>query len=347
MFWLTVNGPQAFHTSTLSPRFEMTRPNLFHYATKELSQDAVLAWLIAWADPKNAQFSAGLHALGASILHEFFRLNKKVMPVINSLTIKRQHKNIDLVVRINDEWTICIEDKVGSTEHNDQLVRYPNAISSEGVPVEKCLLVYVQTHEQSSYKAVEEAGYFRFTRADFLRLFKESSPDVLTDSIARDFRNWLLQLEDDFNSWKLPFPDWEKARTWQGFYSELQRKTIGGDWGPVSNPRGGFQGFWWGIANSEGVPYLQLEEGKLCFKLTKSNDQSPDLAHQLQQKLIKIGGHNELDVCKTTIRGATMTVAQFNGDYRMLCDGRLDLDATVERLRLAEKVLSQAWAALS
>ena len=27
----------------------MCRPNLFDYATKELSQDAVICWLIAWA----------------------------------------------------------------------------------------------------------------------------------------------------------------------------------------------------------------------------------------------------------------------------------------------------------
>ena len=27
----------------------MTPPNIFDYATKELSQDAVICWLIAWA----------------------------------------------------------------------------------------------------------------------------------------------------------------------------------------------------------------------------------------------------------------------------------------------------------
>ena len=33
----------------------MLRPNLVDYATKELSQDAVVCWLIAWAhrDPAN------------------------------------------------------------------------------------------------------------------------------------------------------------------------------------------------------------------------------------------------------------------------------------------------------
>ncbi len=28
------------------------KPNLFSLATKELSQDAFLAWLLQWADPK-------------------------------------------------------------------------------------------------------------------------------------------------------------------------------------------------------------------------------------------------------------------------------------------------------
>ena len=28
-------------------------PNLPHYATKELSQDAMICWLIDWANPRN------------------------------------------------------------------------------------------------------------------------------------------------------------------------------------------------------------------------------------------------------------------------------------------------------
>ncbi len=40
-------------------------PNIFQFATKELSQDAVLGWLCAWADSKYKQEDAPeLHELG-------------------------------------------------------------------------------------------------------------------------------------------------------------------------------------------------------------------------------------------------------------------------------------------
>lgn len=31
-------------------------PNLFHYASSELSQDAFLLWLLEWANPANAEY---------------------------------------------------------------------------------------------------------------------------------------------------------------------------------------------------------------------------------------------------------------------------------------------------
>lgn len=37
------------------------RPNLFTYATSELSQDAFICWLAAWADPKFKDADPALH----------------------------------------------------------------------------------------------------------------------------------------------------------------------------------------------------------------------------------------------------------------------------------------------
>lgn len=39
----------------------MRKPNLFTYATSELSQDAVLCWLFSWADPKQSREDEALH----------------------------------------------------------------------------------------------------------------------------------------------------------------------------------------------------------------------------------------------------------------------------------------------
>jgi hypothetical protein len=41
----------------------MAAPNLFHYATSELSQDAFICWLLDWANPDNKEKDEALCAL--------------------------------------------------------------------------------------------------------------------------------------------------------------------------------------------------------------------------------------------------------------------------------------------
>ena len=55
---------------------------------------------------------------------------------------------------------MCIEDKVGSTEHSDQLERYRRTLLEEGYAAGNIIPIYVQTYEQSTYLNVEKAGYF-------------------------------------------------------------------------------------------------------------------------------------------------------------------------------------------
>ena len=45
-----------------SPAMENAEiPNIFSFATSELSQDAMFAWLLSWADPQYRQYDANLH----------------------------------------------------------------------------------------------------------------------------------------------------------------------------------------------------------------------------------------------------------------------------------------------
>lgn len=46
----------------------MKGPNIFSYATSELSQDAMIAWLAAWADPGFAKIDYALHSCGINLL---------------------------------------------------------------------------------------------------------------------------------------------------------------------------------------------------------------------------------------------------------------------------------------
>jgi hypothetical protein len=52
------------------------------------------------------------------------------------------------------------------------------------------------------------------------------------------------------------------------FYEELKENGIEGNYGYVPNRNGGFFGFWWcGKGDEKCQQYLQLEEGKLSFKI--------------------------------------------------------------------------------
>ena len=111
-----------------------SRPNIFEYATKELSQDAVICWLLAWADTKAASHPADeqLHQLGRRFLEALFDkwrdwpvdLGDEV-----SVEICRQERNIDVLAHINDRYVLLIEDKRGTGAHDDQLQRYWKAVA--------------------------------------------------------------------------------------------------------------------------------------------------------------------------------------------------------------------------
>ena len=108
----------------------MSAPNLFSFATSELSQDAVLAWLLAWADPVHKKES--MHAVGSAFLGSLLALaaDEHVRSeAVTSVNVRRQAGRVDVRA---DVWlsgvdrpvAVLIEDKVLTGVHDDQLNRY-------------------------------------------------------------------------------------------------------------------------------------------------------------------------------------------------------------------------------
>lgn len=109
------------------------KPNLFHYATSERSQDAVLCWMAAWANPQAAQHDPLLHELGKSFLAMLFRKHNRSMPEIRSqIEVELQRKGIDILVTIDSSLVVCIEDKAGTVERSQQLECYLEVLRSKG-----------------------------------------------------------------------------------------------------------------------------------------------------------------------------------------------------------------------
>ena len=81
-------------------------PNIFDFATSELSQDAFLCWLAQWADPRFKQDNLLLHDLGKQFLYDCLsKHNKMIETPFTKVEIKRQFKNSDILISINEK--IC------------------------------------------------------------------------------------------------------------------------------------------------------------------------------------------------------------------------------------------------
>jgi hypothetical protein len=56
------------------------RPNLFHHATSELSQDAVLCWLLSWTKPEHSADRPDLHQVGTDLLNLIYQRAQVPLP---------------------------------------------------------------------------------------------------------------------------------------------------------------------------------------------------------------------------------------------------------------------------
>ena len=321
----------------------MTTPNLFKFATSELSQDAFICWLLSWADQDyqtGSDMHRALNRLATSVLALFFKKAGKSLPSrIDKVVVKRQVSNIDVLCIVNDTYCVLIEDKVGSLQHSDQLVRYKQFMlngHAQTFTEDKIIPIYLQTHDQSNYKAVLKDGFYPVTRQDLLDLFNSEQNAALQESdIYSDYHNHLQSIEEAVQSFKSkPVNEWKK-RAWIGFFQYLQSYLGEGNWGYVANPSGGFMGFWGlghRVENNIDI-YLQIEQEKICFKMSVPAKEGRSKIRNEFYKLFKIEASDfDLKVTKPKRFGSGrhMTFAVLDTD---IFDGKSSIDLQqVDRL---------------
>ena len=343
------------------------KPNIFNYATKELSQDAVICWLLDWAGRQDAQDEEdkALRKCGRRFVEALLDEHGASLDGdIKKIEIRQQDKSIDVLARINDRQVLLIEDKTSTGDHSGQLKRYYDAVvegkTGLGEVSEKTLYpIFFKTGNQSraEEKRIEESvetgrSYKVFNRKEFLE--KALNDYEGSNSILLDFRAYLQAWEDDANSFK----DWKEGErtkwswnAWQGFFKRLERelKNCWG-WGYVPNPQGGFLGLWWNDCPiTEGSVYLQLEivtgkpdVQKLCFKVAVRNKEDRGAMKDKWRKLVRDAGGDAIELPRTR-SGWTMTIALWKESWLAFdSEGGLDKEATVANLKEAEAVLAKA-----
>jgi len=322
-----------------------TNPNIFYFASTELSQDAFLCWLLSWANADYAGSEPGLHECALRLIHSLIEKHGVSPPErIEKIEVHKQYYNIDVLCVVNDEIVILIEDKTDSAQHSGQLARYFKFAESQ-FSSHRILPIYFKTGDQSDYTEIVQDGYQVFSRQEFLRVLNAGLAGKINNAIFQDYREYLQSISDAVDSYEVqPIQDWGWS-AWDGFFMKLQKELGTGDWDYVNNAGGGFKGFWWNWQPQENCEiYIQLEESKLCFKVEVSDPENRSSVRNFwHEEIMKSHEGYDLEVIRPARFGSgnIMTFAVLKSDYRDADDqGVLNLDTTIKTLRKAEMLLN-------
>lgn len=126
----------------------MKAPNIFEFATKELSQDAFLCWLFSFADKKYKKSEyEQLHQLATKFIQRLVN-NEKLK--IESIKVRKQIHKIDIWVEVNDDTLLIIEDKTDSKAGKNQLEKYYEVATKE-CPNRDISAIYFKTGNESEH----------------------------------------------------------------------------------------------------------------------------------------------------------------------------------------------------
>lgn len=235
-----------------------TIPNLFSFATSELSQDAFFAWLMSWADPFYEKFDDSLHVVAQNFIRlllddEKFETKK--------ISIKSQSNNIDLLAEINNDTILIIEDKIDTSVHDDQLNRYRKIVEEE-YKTKELKFSYIKIIDEPNLvkKNIESKERYKYiSRRDLIDCLNTYKGE---NQILKDYLEHISKIEEATQVYKTkPISEWGWDG-WKGFYKALEDAVNykEPEWGYVPNATGGFLGFWWYFTDiPEGKIYLQFE----------------------------------------------------------------------------------------
>jgi len=332
-------------------------PNLFDFATSELSHDAFIAWLLSWADPsfKDQQ----LHTFSQAVLFDFIEITGKNIPDVQKVDVKTQYRNIDVLVLLTDEsgqrWVVIVENKMHTREHSDQLNRYREDIHKdeklEDITDSHILGIYYKMWEQSDMGRVKKSEFFHFGRGHMLKLLEENYKSGTSDIVDQYFQYLSgIQLELDAFQ-KKAVKDWNSTQ-WTGLYTKLKEELNDGDFGYIPNRSGGFMGYWFGGCDidADANIYVQSEQDKLCFKIYVGKKEDRQSAKWFwHDAVIKAGKSIGLEIVKPKVMrtGQWFTIGVLNTDddkpwMKTDDENIVQLPETIEIARKATQVVKKA-----
>ena len=334
-----------------------TKPNLFNYATSELSQDAFLLWLCEWANEEHASINKELNTCAKDFIKNVLCkdiLGKCLLEEeIETVEIFKQQYKIDVSLLVNSKYFIIIEDKTYTSEHSKQLERYKEAAEKHCLENkhEKLICVYLKNtfQSQASLKTMIDNGWTPVMRKKLVEFFKKH--ETIENDILSDYIKHLFDINDSIESFKTTkIEEWHSSN-YIGLYEELEEEfekrnlpsVVG--WGYNATPQGGFWGLYWNWVilenNIGGAIYLQIEQSKLCIRLDVASTEDKEIRNNIRNKVIAIidekskeDKYKDLNLSQRYIKTAPsgyMTIAHTEV-ANWLGTGEFCMDKVIERL---------------
>lgn len=192
------------------------RPNLFDYATSELSQDAFICWLVACA----AEAAGDLQKCGLEFVRTLFRtgaanrtggvpvlgpdgepaLHDGPCDVSDVSCPSPQHNKIDVYFQAKVDGkrvSFIIEDKKDGSMHSNQLARYLKLAITNKKEEDLIKPVYFKTgYVFSDERDIVEQNNYSVLRAEDLKRFLEGQDATREDEILRQYAEYLAALTE-------------------------------------------------------------------------------------------------------------------------------------------------------
>jgi hypothetical protein len=319
-------------------------PNIFHFAGSEPSQDAFLAWLLAWADSRWKNLNPDLHHLGVRFVSALLALHDKKLFINGSMTVRVERRSSDVVAEINNAFVIAILDETRGQPANLESIEF---LESK-YPNREILPICAETGDKTS--EIAPNGFKPLLRAQVIALLREDERAVSRNSILDDFRLFLERQETDIQAWRYrPVAEWIRQHTpWIGFFQGLQTEFADLSWKYLPNADGGFIGAWWHRRSWDSFPgahlYLQISQGPLQFRANglENSDTCAFVCQEAAVQLRRMGSVHNLEMAKTRLqRSETSVIAQIEREFwiDVRPNGLIDLARTLDNLRSAASIL--------
>ncbi len=173
---------------------QLHRPNFFYilrFQDAEIRHSNFLAWIL---NPR------GNHGLGDIVLrrvlkdlfsndaYEWIDEFQADIISLSEIELRREWNNIDLMI-LHESFAMCIENKVRSTDHSNQLARYKNTVET-AFPLINHAFVYLTPDGRSPTESDDASAYQTYAHYDIAVIVKDVL-NVYGESLSSRVRTYI------------------------------------------------------------------------------------------------------------------------------------------------------------